>query len=219
MITKKESFIFYSRLNLSELTGIKAATLSQLLKNIKSVSSACIYHHTHRYLQLHQYICPEPPNDFAYWVDNVMKEEELAEQLASIDIIRFPALNDLRDLIAKTISDYLREHPKAKFKFANPGREFHFIKSISFIFPSSYKAENLKDFIKSLENITIGSIYFHMFEARIRLEKGNNDFSFWLEHSLGEKDLAQKITAIDPYSFTMEGLRSKLISLTAQRLK
>jgi hypothetical protein len=213
MTVKKDPFIFYSRLNLSELTGVKAATLSQLLKNIKSMSLACIYHHTHRYLQLHQYLCPEPPNDFAYWVNNVVKEEELAEKLASIDIIRFPSLIDLRDLIVKIIADYLEKNPKAKFKFVNPGQEFYFIKSISFIFSSRHKAADLKEFMEGLKSVTVGSIYFHMFEARIRLEKGNNDFSFWLEHSLGEKELAQKISSIDPYSFTVEGLRSKLVSL------
>ncbi len=60
-------FQFYTRLQLSELTGLKASTLPELLTHIRAVPTSCIYYHTHRYLQQHQYLSPEPPNDFAYW--------------------------------------------------------------------------------------------------------------------------------------------------------
>jgi len=62
----EEPFRFYTRLHLSELTGLRAATLVQFLGLLKTVSGSCIYHHTHRFLQQHQYLSPEPPNDFAY---------------------------------------------------------------------------------------------------------------------------------------------------------
>ena len=62
-------FKLCTRLHLSELTGLKASNLNELLELIKTVSGSCIYHHTHRFLQQHQYLSPEPPNDFAYWVE------------------------------------------------------------------------------------------------------------------------------------------------------
>ena len=68
----KEPFKFYTSFHLSELTGLRAATLSQLAGLLKEVSGSCIYHHTHRFLQQHQYLWPEPPNDFAYWVSEVL---------------------------------------------------------------------------------------------------------------------------------------------------
>jgi hypothetical protein len=52
-----------------------------------------------------------------------------------------------------------------------------------------------------------------MFEAKLRLEKGENDFSNWFETALGEKDLAKRISKLDPYTHTMEGLREKMIRL------
>jgi hypothetical protein len=59
--------------------------------------------------------------------------------------------------------------------------------------------------------VTVDSIYFHIFEARLRLQKGTNDFSIWMADSLGEKELAEKIANIDPYIYTIENLRSKII--------
>ena len=78
-VKETEPFRLHTRLHLSELTGLKAATLNELLELIKTVSGSCIYQHTHRFLQQHQYLSPEPPNDFAYWVSTVLGEDRLAE--------------------------------------------------------------------------------------------------------------------------------------------
>ena len=56
----KEPFKFYTQLHIPELTGLKAANLQELLDLIKTVSGSVIYHHTHRFLQQHQYLSPEP---------------------------------------------------------------------------------------------------------------------------------------------------------------
>src|SRR4030042_6700405 len=102
-IKASEPFRLCTRLHLSELTGLKAATLNELLELIRTVSGACIYHHTHRFLQQHQYLSPEPPNDFAYWVSNVLREQELGEKLASIDIIQYSSVRALRETIQQAI--------------------------------------------------------------------------------------------------------------------
>src|SRR4030043_1557486 len=96
-IKATEPFRLCTRLHLSELTGLKAATLNELLELIKTVSGSCIYQHTHRFLQQHQHLSPEPPNDFAYWVTNVLGEDELGEKLASIDIIKYSSVGGLRE--------------------------------------------------------------------------------------------------------------------------
>jgi hypothetical protein len=214
----KEPLIFYSRLHLTELTGLRATNLTELLRLMNEVSNACIYHHTHRYLQQHQYLSPEPPNDFAHWVSNVLGELKLGEKLASIDTVQFCSLSELREAMVVVIENYLSEFPRAKKKFANPGEEFHFIKTVSFFLPTPYMAYDLGEFSQALGSITINSIYFHIFEARLRLEKGINDFSFWLDTSLGEKTLAQQISQLDPYTYTMEDLRAMLIKLIKKRL-
>jgi hypothetical protein len=202
----------------SELTGLRASTLSQLLALIKEVSGSSIYHHTHRFLQQHQYLSPEPPNDFAYWVTGILGEDELGERLASIDTIQFSNIRSLREKIIETIEDYLRNSPLAKLKFAKEGEEFHFVKSVSFILPTNFMAYDLREFVDILKKITIDSIYFHVFEARLRLERGTNDFSYWIETSIGDKELADEITKLDPYTHTLEDLRNTLVRITENKI-
>ncbi len=219
LIRAKEPFRFHTRLHLTELTGLRAKTLGQLLKFIKDVPGACIYHHTHRFLQQHQYLSPEPPNDFAYWVSEVLSEDELGESLASIDTVQYTTIRHLREKIINIIEEYLKDNKSARRKFARPGEEFHFIKSVSFVLPTHYLAFNLREFTDILGKITIDSIYFHVFEARLRLEQANNDFSNWIEHSLGDKELAYRFARLDPYTQTLEGLRKALLQIAQDRIK
>jgi len=218
MIKAKEPFKFYTRLHLTELTGLRATTLNQFVGLIKEVSGSCIYHHTHRFLQQHQYLSPEPPNDFAYWVTEVLGEDELGEKLASIDTIQYSTIRSLREKIVSTIDNYLQHSAFAKLKFARSGEEFHFMKSVSFVLPSGYSVTDLREFTDALQKITIDSIYFHIFESRLRLERGGNDFSNWIEHSLGDKELAGEILSLDPYTQTLENLRQSLIRIVQKRI-
>ncbi len=213
-----QPFRFYTRLHLRELTGWKAKNLKEFVDYLKIAPDSIIYHHTHHYLQEHQYLSPEPPNDFAYWVRVALNENELAEKLASINIIEFLNLHDLRDKIISTVEKFI-ENSKGKIREANKGQEFHFLKSISFILPTPYAANSLEEFATILKKVTIHSLYFHMFEARLRQGRITNDFSLWMETSLGEKELAKKIAKFDPYTYTMEGLRAKIIQFIETRLK
>jgi len=219
LIKAIEPFRFYTRLHLSELTGLRASNLSQLLSLVKQVPGSCIYHHTHKFLQQHQYLSPEPPNDFAYWVSKVLGEEELGERLASIDTVQFSTIRLLRDKIAATIENYLKNNLSSKLKFAVEGEEFHFIKSVSFVLPTNYIAYDLREFADVVKNITIDSIYFHIFESRLRLEKKTNDFSNWIETSIGDKELSDKISRLDPYIHTLEDLRKTIIRIVEQKLR
>ena len=214
----KEPFKFYTQVSIPELTGLKASNLQELLDLIKTVPGSVIYHHTHRFLQQHQYLSPEPPNDFAYWITGILGEEELGEALYSIDTIQYTSIRELRVEIVRTIENYIVKHQRSLHKFATPGEEFHFVKSVSFIFQTPYTASDLKEFQAVLQRVTINSIYFHMFEARLRIGQGTNDFSNWLEDSLSEKKLANKIASLDPYTHTMENLRITLIKLIEKRI-
>lgn len=218
LIQAKESFRFYTRLHLTELTGERASNLEQLLKKTREVSGSCIYHHTHRFLQQHQYLSPEPPNDFAYWAREVLGEDELAERLASIDTIQYASIRALREKIISILTEYLKHHPKAGLRFAREEEEFNFLKAVSFVIPTHHIAANLKEFCEGLKNITLDSIYFHIFEARLRLEKGSNDFSNWIENSLGDRDLAARISRLDPYTYTLENLRKTIIKIIEKQI-
>ena len=214
----KESFRFYTRLNLSELIGLKASNLQEFLSIIKDVPDSCIYHHTHRFLLQHQYLSPEPPNDFAYWVTNSIGEKELGEDLSSIDTVQFNSINELRQAIISAVESYLKSNPAAKARSTDSNNTFCFMKSISFILPTGHSAGDLEEFVHILKNISIDSIYFHIFEARLRIGKKTNDLSYWIENSLENKKLADSISRLDPYTYTLDDLRRTIIEKVSKHI-
>ncbi len=212
-----EPFRFFTRFSLTVLTGIKAKDLKELLEHIKAVPESVIYEHTHRFLQQHQHLIPEPPNDFAYWATHILQDEILGERLAAIDTIRFNSLNDLRHAIIAAIENHLKKNNN--IRQVPVGKEFHFMRAIRFSIPTQHQANDLAEFLDGLKKVSISSLYLHIFEARLRPPLGINDFSHWFEAQLGEKALAKKVAGLDPYTQTLEGLRSRIISFIEKRLQ
>lgn len=212
-----EPFRFSTLLSLTVMTGIKAGDLQEFLEHLQTVPESVIYHHTHRFLQAHQYLIPEPPNDFAYWVTHMIQDEKLGERLAAIDTVRFHSLEDLRQALVSTIEEYL---PNVGSPRRVPeGKEFYFMKAVKFSMPTSYVAYDLAEFAGCLRRLSISSLYFHVFEARLRPPLGVNDFSYWFETQLGETELAKQVERMDPYTQTLEGLRSKILGLVQKSLE
>ncbi len=216
MHEQDDPFHFYSRLYLAELTGLRARDLKELLENLKTIPESSIYYHTHRYLQQYHYLSPEPPNDFAYWIRDMLQEEELGERIASVDTVQFTNINTLRAKFIEIMEDFIKR--TGRNSIAPEGYEFHFMKAVSFIIPTRYYAHSLKEFYEAVQRVSIHSIYYHMFDARLRLGRETNDFSNWLDDSLGEKELAGKIAQLDPYTHTLEGLRKRILALVRRRL-
>lgn len=204
-------FQFFTQMTLVELTGLKACDLPEMVEHLRTAVPSVIYHHTHHFLRQHQFLSPEPPNDFAFWVTNVLQEDKLGEQLAAIDTVRFSSVKALGEEILKVMDRYLQK--SKSIRSAPSGEEFHFMKSQSFIVPTHYMVYDLTGFLDALKKVSIHSLYHHIFSSRLRLEKGSNDFSLWFETELGEKSLAKAVSRLDPYTQTLEGLRQRIVSL------
>lgn len=205
-----KGFHFYTQHNLVELLGLRAKNPVELLENMRKVPASSIYYHTHRFIQQHQYLLQEPPNDFALWLKDTLHLERLGEAFLGVDTVSFIDLEGLRGELIGILEgyisrgEYLAESP--------PGQEFDFMSCKIFVVPTPYVAADLAEFMEILRKISIHSLYFHMFEAPMRLKRQENDFSAWFM-SIGEEDLAKKTALLDPYSITLEGLRLKLIQL------
>jgi len=203
-------FTFYTKLDQTILLGRKARNVQGLLEGIRTVPDASIYFHTHRFLQQHHYLSPEPPNDFAYWVTEVLVDEALGEQLSSVDIIQFEDIPALRKRFDEILSGHL-ENTDRRIDCPR-GHEFHFMSSRTFAFPTSFTAHNVQEFVEILKQVTINSLYHHIFDAKLRLVKGENDFSRWFRDQ-GRTALADEIQKLDPYTYTLEGLRKRILEL------
>ncbi len=203
-----EGFHFYTQHSLVELLGLRAKNPVELLENIKKVPTASIYYHTHRFMQQHHYLSPEPPNDFAVWLKDTLHLEPLGEAFLDVDTVKFFDLEDLRVELARILDGYIS---RGGYLVDCPrGYEFDFMSCKIFLLPTSYIAKDLSEFVEILQRISIHSLYFHMFEAPMRLKRHENDFSAWFR-SIELEELAEEICGLDPYGLTLEGLRAKII--------
>ena len=74
------------------------------------------------------------------------------------------------------------------------------------------EARTLHEFRQAVSDVDVSAIYFHMFEARFRLGREENDFSSWIRSSLGLLKLADCIRSINPYLGSLERLRSSILT-------
>ena len=212
----KEPFHFFTRHNLTYLLGKKAKNLTELLTGIKEAPISSIYQHTHHYLEQHEYLSPEPPNDFAYWITDVLQNDALGEEIAGIDLRSFNSLTDIRSRFIEIIENAIQRDPVSAIRNVPAGEEFHFMGAQTFVFPTQCIAHDLLEFKQCLENISGHSVYYHMFEAR--LFQHTSQFCYWIENSLEDQKLATAFRHLDPYTQTVNNLRQNLIRLIRARL-
>jgi hypothetical protein len=203
-------------MSLSQTTGVKTATLSELIQAVEIVAPGAVFHHTHQFYLKGTLVAPEYPNDFAVWVAENLEERALAEKLACLDFYSMKSVEEIRRAIVRILEDY-RDHFPAP-RPARPGDEFFFNDSITLVIPTGFRARDITEFRMALRQVGPSSIYYHFFEARIRMESPSDDFSFWVEQSLGRRNLCHQIRQLDPYLYSLEGLRRKLIELVDMEL-
>jgi hypothetical protein len=212
----REPFRFVDQVHLKELTAIKAKNLKELVDILKNTPDSIVHYHTHHFLEERHYLTPEPANDFAVWANDVLGEEILGEKLASIDVLEFPTMNALRNRVVNVIEQHVLS--EQEMREVPEGKEFYFIKWVSIVLATPHVARDLREFGEALGTLSPGSLYFHIIESRLRTGTLSNDFSVWLD-SLGEQELAEAAARLDPYTYTLEGVRSQLIKLVAKRIK
>ena len=78
--------------------------------------------------------------------------------------------------------------------------------------PTGLVAESVDDFFEKMRDLSNASLYFHFFEARLRLGRRTNDFSRWLTDQ-GRGDLADAIDRLNPYTRTLEELREDILQI------
>ena len=208
-------FEFRQCASILKSTGEKAKNLRELRDIIARVSDEAIFHHTYQYFlkgHIYQYT-----NDFAQWAGESLEEEALAEHLSVLDPYEIKTIEALRSALVAVIDHYLIDFPEPRE--AMPGDEFHFNETITLIFPVGIRAKNLAEFLMAIKYVDAGSIYYHFYEARMRLGSGIDDFSAWIETSLEKKDLAEKIRAIDPFMHSIEEIRNHITNVVEKEAR
>lgn len=203
-------FRFYKCFHLVQATGQKAKNLKQFLQVIAKVEPEVIFYHLYQAFAKYTLSVPEFPSDLATWASQQLQDSALAEKLANIDLYSFADLESLRAELVRIIEDHLMETPAERAVL--PGEEFYFNKAISLVSPTDYQVADLEEFAQVLRQIDTNPIYYHFFEARLRLGMCCDDFSHWLDTSLARQALAQHIRSIDPYQLSLEEIRARILS-------
>ena len=209
------AFEFRDMAAIPRSTGQSAETLSQLRALIAGVSDECIFHHTYGYFAKGHIL--EYTNDFAQWAGKGLEEGMLAEHLSIIDAFSFGSVADLRAELLRVIDAYTASFPEPRPALA--GNEFYFKEAVTFIFPAGFRVKNLAELLMALKFVDISSIYYHFYEARVRLGAQTDDFSKWIDEVAGAPHIAARIRAIDIFMHNLEGIRELLIRIIEEELK
>jgi len=212
----QKPFYFNTSEHLLRIGRQKANNLCDLLKALQTCPDDSIFQHTFRTLQEHHFIRQGFSNDFAHWSLFACNEPALAEQLASVDIREFTAIEGLRRRMVEILDEFLQLH---RMSGTRPAHEpFYFCASDIVVLPTTFRADTLPAFLDGLNQVTIHSIHHHFIEARLRLHRMSNDFSNWLEQEAGLSEAADAIERIDIYANTMEGVRRQIARIVSQAM-
>ncbi len=210
-----EPFIFMTSVQAIGLTGLRAQTLAELHQGLREVDGSSIYHHTYRFLRTLHFLPDTPRSDFASWLSEKLREEEMAEQIAVLDLRAYPALRDLREALLEIIGR-ARNDPRRWERSAPPGMEFHFGRSTSIVLSAGIEADGRTEFIQALERVDVGSLFYHLVEAPLHQaapSEWNNDFSAWLADRFRLIAEAKAIAELDFYQLDLEQIRGRMIGI------
>ena len=201
---------------LTRITGRQARTLVQLLEGIRCCDDASIFNHTFQSLEQHHFLIEGFSNDFAQWALAACNEPQLGERLASLDINRFETLAEVRADLVRTLEAHLTRSPEAASRQAF--EVFHFCEALTVAVPTEHEARTLAEFCAALRQVSVHTVHYHFVTARLREPLTVNDFSFWMEHSLGLRELGDRIDRIDIYTNTLDGVRQQILEEAAHWL-
>ncbi len=210
-----QPFKFMTSSSLVTVCGPKAGNIRELLEGINAVSGSSIYHHSHQVYREWQAFGRPPIHDFGYWVTEVLRERSLGEKLSMIDPTQYDDIRSFRKALAGVIDRHLEDRPL--LNQCPPGSEFTFCESTSVIVDTGVTASDIEGFIQALGRVTNRSLYYHLFEARLRLKRTDNDFSIWFRDQLREEGLAAEISQLDISIQTLEQIRARILLILGQR--
>lgn len=204
-------FRFIGCSEIQEILGKQAEDERTLAELLEEVPLDSIYFHTHSFFLRHRFIERTYPNDFAEWVGEQVRDHVLAERLSVVDPFDFQSLEALREELISIIDDHLSGMatvPRAGF-----GTPFYFNRSRILEVPTGLEVRTLSEFREAISEVDVSAVYFHVFEAHMRLQREENDFSAWIRNGLTMPELADRIQSLNPYLGSLERLRSSLLTM------
>lgn len=210
--TPRPGFQFFSCLLLQAATGLRAATIAQLLQLLRAVSERSIYHHTHACLLAQPEAEARPMNDFAIWVRDAIGDARLSADLAEVDPFAHRSLESLRGALIAVVERHLEKTASAHVAFAPGGGEFAFIESIRVFIPTRWRAETPEALCNALERIGPHALFCHLVDSRWQAGASGSDWAQWLAQQEGGAPIAARMVDVNPYVLGLKASRRELLS-------
>ena len=193
-------------------TGQRAVNLKELRDILNSIDPDSIYYHFWGGLLQPRFEEREYNNDFAAWAWYGLHDATLAERLAVVDPSEFTELEDLRQELLGIIEERLDEQGQLSLLYASS--RFEFICSQIVVFDTQKRAATPAEMAALLPTLSTGSIFYHFIDARRRLARHDDDFSFWLRGCGDEyQGYCMQLTAIDPYFGSLVQLKEQIAGI------
>jgi hypothetical protein len=212
-----QPFVFHGCAELRELLGYEAHDARELLEQIQRVPVESIFCHTAGFLLQRAVMAEAYPNNFALWTATELRDRRLTERLAAVDPFQSGSVEAVRAELVSTIEDHLQHLSAAPAR--TQGEPFRFFLTHLVPVPTGHQARTLREFRDNLAEVDASAVFFHIIEARYRLERGRGDFAEWIDTALGRADLAERLGHIDPYAGSLERIRDRHLSVLNRALE
>ncbi len=199
-------------------TGLRAQNLRELRDALLTVHGGSIYYHFWGGLLRPGFDDSEYNNDFASWIRHRLHDAKLAEQIGVIDPADFSDMEELRRELINVIEARLDENEF--LTWAARDRQFHFIRAQTVVFDTNHRILQPKELVDIIPGLSLGSIYYHVIDARRRSPQAIDDFRAWLL-LFGEQftELHERLAQLDPYFVGLTELRDQLSTVFADYFK
>ncbi|MBI3545469.1 MAG: hypothetical protein HY081_02570 [Gammaproteobacteria bacterium] len=193
-------------------TGLRAQNLRELRDALVTVHGGSIYYHFWGGLLRPGFDDPEFNNDFASWIHHRLHDAKLAEQIGVIDPASFSDMEELRRELIDVIEKRLDE--TEFLSWAPRDRQFHFIRAQTVVFDTNHFIQRPPELANIISSLSLGSIYYHVIDARRRSPQAIDDFRAWLM-LFGDEfaDLYSRLAQLDPYFVSLIELREQFTAI------
>lgn len=215
--TKIQSFVIRDCALAAIATGQRAQNLRELRDHLVTVHPDSIYYHFWGGLLRPSFDDPEYNNDFAAWARHGLHDGALAERLGIIDPTDYADLEEIRAEVIEVIEERLDQSEHVPWAKADD--QFAFIRSQIVVFNTHRVLKHPRELSESVRHMTLGSIFFHVIDARRRTWNRVDDFRNWLA-DLGPdyEALGAELAGIDPYFAGLAELRDQLADVFRRHL-
>ncbi|MCB0220556.1 MAG: hypothetical protein KDH09_12725 [Chrysiogenetes bacterium] len=213
----RETFAIKDSALIAIATGRRAHDLREFRDHLFAVEPDSIYYHFWGHLLRPNFESPDFNNDFAVWAKHALHDLTLAERLGVLDPTDFENLDALRAAVIDIVEERIDECEN--LPYARRGDSFHFIRGQLVIFDTLSRAECPEDLVDLVPRLSLGSVFYHIIEARYRKPRRLNDFAVWIRDR-GERyeALEKELEGIDPYFISLQSLRTRVADTLRKHL-